>query len=151
MILMDLSRAFDCIPYTVLISKLRAYGCSPDVCNYILSYYCNRKQHVKIGKKKLLKLPDIMSYVNVVNMGWNAEMQDRCRGREAWVTTKSIWALNILRSWQIRAKYNENVINWLSTVNSSVDSVWYRRVCDKIRENKDRWLLIGPRTFRPTL
>jgi len=82
---------FDCISYKLFISKLRAYGCSPDVCNYILSYYCNRKQHVKIGKKKLLKLSDIMSYVNVVNMGRNAEMQDRCRGREAWVTKKSIW------------------------------------------------------------
>jgi len=31
------------------LSKLPTYGCSPhpDVCNYIGSYYCNRKQHVK--------------------------------------------------------------------------------------------------------
>ena len=52
MLLMDLSRAFDCIPYKLFISKLRAYGCSPDACNYILSYYCKRKQRVKIGNSK---------------------------------------------------------------------------------------------------
>ena len=31
----------------------------------------------------VLKLSDIMSYVNVVNMGQNAETQDKCRGVEA--------------------------------------------------------------------
>ena len=51
---------------------------------------------------------------------------------------------------QIHAKYNKNVMNRLSTVNSSVRSVWYRRVCAKIWKNKDRWLLNGPWTFRPT-
>ena len=51
-LLMDLSRAFDCIPYKLFISKLRAYGLSQHACNYVLSYYCARQQRVKIGKFK---------------------------------------------------------------------------------------------------
>ena len=35
------------------------------------------------AKEKLLKLSDIMSYVNVVNIGYNEETQEKCRGREA--------------------------------------------------------------------
>jgi len=57
----------------------------------------------------------------------------------------SKYALNILWSLQIRAKYNENVMNRLSTINSSVCLVKYRR---KIQKNKDKWLLNGRRTFR---
>ena len=37
MILMDLSRAFDYIPYRLFISKLRAYVLSINACNYILN------------------------------------------------------------------------------------------------------------------
>ena len=52
MILMDLSRAFDCIPYKLFISKLRAYGLSINACNYIMNYYINRQQCVKLGKNR---------------------------------------------------------------------------------------------------
>ena len=48
-LLMDLSRAFDCIPYTLFISKLHAYGLSMSACELMFSYYCNRKQRVKLG------------------------------------------------------------------------------------------------------
>ena len=46
---MDLSRAFDCIPYTFFLSKLRSYGFSHSACKLFLSYYRNRKQRVKLG------------------------------------------------------------------------------------------------------
>ena len=42
MILMDLSCAFDCIPYRLFISKLRAYGLSINACNCIPNYYLKR-------------------------------------------------------------------------------------------------------------
>ena len=48
-LLMDLSRAFDCIPYKLFIAKLHAYGLSMSACELMYSYYCNRKQRVKLG------------------------------------------------------------------------------------------------------
>ena len=48
MILIDLSRAFDCIPYKLFISKLRAYGLSINACNYIVNYYIKRQQMCEI-------------------------------------------------------------------------------------------------------
>ena len=49
MMMTDLSRAFDCISYKLLIAKLHAYGLSQTACQLIFSYYENRKQQVKLG------------------------------------------------------------------------------------------------------
>jgi hypothetical protein len=49
LLLMDLSRAFDSIPYKLLISKLHAYGLSISACQLMLNYYSGRKQRVKLG------------------------------------------------------------------------------------------------------
>jgi hypothetical protein len=48
-ILMDLSKAFDCIPHKLLVLKLRAYGLSDAATELIHNYLSNRKQMVKIG------------------------------------------------------------------------------------------------------
>ena len=49
MMMTDLSRAFDCISYKLLIAKLHAYGLSQTACQLMFSYYENRKQQVKLG------------------------------------------------------------------------------------------------------
>ena len=51
-ILMDLSKAFDCLPHRLLLCKLRKYGVSPHACQLIRSYLSNRKQRVKIGRTR---------------------------------------------------------------------------------------------------
>ena len=48
-ILMDLSKAFDCLPPQLLIAKLKAYGLSRDSCALIWSYLSTRKQRVKLS------------------------------------------------------------------------------------------------------
>ena len=50
-LLTDLSKAFDCLPYGLLICKLRAYGSSVNACELLKSYFCERKQRVKLGDK----------------------------------------------------------------------------------------------------
>ena len=45
---MDLSKAFDCIPLDLVISKLHAYGISIDVITNIYSYMKRQKQWVTI-------------------------------------------------------------------------------------------------------
>ena len=46
---MDLSKAFDCLPHSLLISKLHAYGLTLPACQLVASYLSNRRQRVKLG------------------------------------------------------------------------------------------------------
>ena len=47
--MMDLSKAFDCVPHDLLIAKLDAYGFERDALNFIYSYLKDRNQRVKIN------------------------------------------------------------------------------------------------------
>ena len=48
-ILMDLSKAYDCILYELLIAKLECYGLDEISLKLILNYLTHRKQRTKIG------------------------------------------------------------------------------------------------------
>ena len=48
-VLMDLSKAFDCLPYDLLLAKIVAYGFSIDSLKLMHSYLVERRQGVKIG------------------------------------------------------------------------------------------------------
>ena len=52
LLLLDLSKAFDCLPHRLLLCKLHAYGVSRDSCSLLLSYLGNRLQRVKISSAK---------------------------------------------------------------------------------------------------
>ena len=47
-VLMDLSKAFDCLPHNILLSKLAVYGLSSQSVKLLESYLTGRKQQVKI-------------------------------------------------------------------------------------------------------
>ena len=51
-ILMDLSKAFDCLPHGLIIEKLAAYDLSASACSLLQSYLSDRKQMVKLGQCK---------------------------------------------------------------------------------------------------
>ena len=49
---MNLSKAFDCLPHGLIISKLHAYGVSTPACELLFSYLHGRKQRVKISTSR---------------------------------------------------------------------------------------------------
>ena len=48
-LLMDLSKACDCVNHELIIAKLAAYGLNEDSLRLIQSYLSKRKQRIKIG------------------------------------------------------------------------------------------------------
>jgi hypothetical protein len=48
-ILMNLSKAFDCLPHNLLMLKLDAYGLSENSLKLLKSYLENRRQRITIG------------------------------------------------------------------------------------------------------
>ena len=48
-ILMDLSKAFDCLSHKLLIAKLEAYGIGTQSLRFLYSYFTNRKHRVRIN------------------------------------------------------------------------------------------------------
>ncbi len=51
-LLTDLSKAFDCLSYKLMVSKLYAYGFDKNACMLVASYFMNRKQRVKICRAR---------------------------------------------------------------------------------------------------
>ena len=49
-VLMDLSKAFDCLPHDLTLSKLKAYGLSENSCKLVKSYLTDRRQRVRVGQ-----------------------------------------------------------------------------------------------------
>ena len=52
LLLLDLSKVFDCLPHKLLLCKLHAHGVSRDACDLLCSYLTNRFQRVKISSVK---------------------------------------------------------------------------------------------------
>ncbi len=51
LILMDLSKAFDCLPHHLMAAKLTAYSMSHSAIKLHVNYLCHCKQRVKIGSE----------------------------------------------------------------------------------------------------
>ena len=48
--LTDLLKAFDCLPHSLVIAKLHAYGFDKTATEYLKDYLTHQKQKIKINK-----------------------------------------------------------------------------------------------------
>ncbi len=57
-VLTDLSKAFDCLPYDLLLCKFYHYGLDIPACKLVASYFTDRYHRVKLGsvRSEYLKL-----------------------------------------------------------------------------------------------
>ena len=66
-ILMDLSKAFDCLPHDILLCKLSAYGLSPKSVELLRNYLTGRKQQIKL-QGDLSSWADIQKWVPQISI-----------------------------------------------------------------------------------
>ena len=65
-VLIDLSKAFDCIPHGLLIAKLNAFGFDKKSLSFISAYLYNREQKTKVGSE----FSDFLNILFGVPQGW---------------------------------------------------------------------------------
>ena len=53
---MDVSKAFDCLPHSLIIAKLQAYGLSLDACKFLSSYLSGRHQRMEAHLKRSITM-----------------------------------------------------------------------------------------------
>ena len=73
-LLLDLSKVFDTISYSVMLSKLKTYGINNEELEWLASYLFYRSQVVDINKKRSNDLYYVHSDINVIEKVLNDEM-----------------------------------------------------------------------------
>ena len=72
--MLDLSKVFDTISYSVMLSKLKTYGINNEELEWLASYLFYRSQVVDINKKRSNDLYYVHSDINVIEKVLNDEM-----------------------------------------------------------------------------
>jgi hypothetical protein len=144
-ILMDLSKAFDCIPHNLLICKLKAYGIDDNAANLVCSYLSDRKQRMKIGPE---------------TSDWCPVSKGVPQGSIVGPLIFNIFINDIFMSLQHCDLYNYADDNTLSNINTSAAKLkqcleedsrilidWFNENGMKANPSKFQAICIGKKTF----
>ena len=66
---MDLSKAFDCLPHTILIAKLHAYGVDWSACELLVDYLGNRLQRLSSTIQNVLLTAELL-LIGLIRTEW---------------------------------------------------------------------------------
>ena len=140
-ILMDLSKAFDCLPHNLLMLKLEAYGLSENSLKLLKSYLENRRQCIKIGN----------NYSE-----WDTLIKGVPQGSILVPVLFNVFINDIFHFVQDSTIYNYADDNTLSYSDTNINTVVKTRENDSInliKANPDKFqaIAIGPKTNRHNL
>ena len=107
-VLMDLSKAFDCIPHDLLIAKLHAYRFSEKAVTFIYSYLNRRKQNVKIKNFD----SDFLTLLSAVPQGSNLDP-----------ILFTLFLNNLLATLKMSEPYNFADDNTISTASKNMSNL----------------------------
>ena len=140
-ILMDLSKAFDCIKHDLLLAKLDAYGFSREALSLINSFLENRQQRVKINgsfssfKQLNLGVPQgsvlgpLLFNIYINDLLFSIEQTDICN----YADDSTIYACD---------KNLENVV-WRLENDSNTIIQWFANNFMKLNTDKCHLLMLG--------
>ena len=148
-ILMDLSKAFDCLPHNLLMLKLEAYGLSENSLKLLKSYLENRRQCIKIGN----------NYSE-----WDTLIKGVPQGSILAPVLFNVFINDIFHFVQDSTIYNYADDNTLSYSDTNINTVvktlendsinlidWFSKNLMKANPDKFQAIAIGPKTNKHNL
>ncbi len=130
---MYLSKAFDCVPYGLLIAKIHAYGLSTNACEFKSSYLSDRYQRVKISN---------------VKGSWMPLQKGIPQGSSIGPFLFNIFMNDIFYFIELCDLVNYTVDNTLSIIASTIELVLATLKQDT--ENAIKWLIINFMQVNPS-
>lgn len=151
LILLDFSRAFDCLDPKLLIAKLRYYGFSEDACKWFETYLIGREQYVEVedrsGIKKVSSVKNIPrgtpqgSILSPILFSiFKAHMPDHIK-----ICKYHLYADDTQIYHSFKA---ENTMHALTMVNEDLNQIyeWATRNSLILNPAKSKMLIIGTKT-----
>ena len=143
-VLMDLSKAFDCLPHDILLSKLFAYGLSNDSVNLLKSYLSGRTQQVKL---------------NGIVSSWSAMKKGVPQGSILGPLLFNVFINDIVYFLEHRTLYNYADDNTVSFSKPGLDKLiqtlqsenqillnWFNENCMQANPDKFQAIAVGKKT-----
>ncbi len=143
-LLMDLSKAFDCLNHELLIAKLSAYGFSVSALRLIHSYLSERKQRVKINGSFSTWRETVIGVPQGSVLGpllFNIYLND------LFMFVKDTQICNYADDTTIYASAN-NIESVIKTLESDALKItkWFPNNCMKLNEDKCHLMVFGDKS-----
>ena len=159
-LLMDLSKAYDCLPHDLLIAKLAAYGVDFPSLSLLYDYLSNRQQRVKVqshfsdwlkietGIPQGSILGPILFNIFLNDLLWIIEKAEICNfADDNTLSASSITLEKVISALQTETK---NVLNWLKINSFAANPKKFQLMFLGKAKTENLEVLFGDISLKPT-